>query len=80
MFTTARLITVNDDVLLQFTITWLLQFSSTIIHNLRQVLAGITIYDDCYYNLPIHWLGPFRLYDIFTMQIVQNLTRTCLQL
>ena len=39
-FTTARLITSYDNVLLQFTIAWLLQFSTTV----------ITIYDR-YYNL-----------------------------
>ena len=39
-FTTARLITIYDNVLLQFTIAWLLQFSTTV----------ITIYDDYYYN------------------------------
>ena len=39
-FTTARLITNYDDLLLQFTIAWLLQFSTTV----------ITIYDG-HYNL-----------------------------
>ena len=39
-FTTARLITNYDDLLLQFTIDWLLQFSTTV----------ITIYDG-HYNL-----------------------------
>ena len=34
-------ITNYDNLLLQFTIAWLLQFSTTV----------ITIYDDCYYNL-----------------------------
>ena len=40
-FTSAMLITNYNNVSLQMTIAWLLQFSTTV----------ITIYDDCYYNL-----------------------------
>ena len=41
-FTTARLITNYDIMLLQIATAWLLQFLTTI---------QITIYDYCYYNL-----------------------------
>ena len=47
-FTTARLITIYDNVLLQFLIAWLLQFSTNVItiyekyYNFRKVLRFTT--------------------------------------
>ena len=59
-FTTARLITNYDNVLLQFKIAWLLQFSKTVItiydayYNSRRLLlqftTGITIHDRTHPN------------------------------
>ena len=37
--------TILDNVSIQFTIAWLLQFSTI------KRITGITTYDDCYYNL-----------------------------
>ena len=46
-FTTASLVTNYNNPLLHLTIAWLLQFSTLLL----QLTTGITIYDDCYYNL-----------------------------
>ena len=53
-FATARLITIYDNVLLQFTIAWLLQFSTTV----------ITIYDFYYYNSRQNKLQVTRAYAV----------------
>ena len=77
-FTTARLITIYDNVLLQFTISWLSQFSTTVItiyHRYYNFMTGITIHDrgTCWHYL---MMSQYKKISLFSKRICQVINQT----
>ena len=77
-FTTARLITIYDNVLLQFTISWLSQFSTTVItiyDRYYNFMTGITIHDRgiCWHYLMI---SQYKKISLFSKRICQVINQT----
>ena len=77
-FTTARLITIYDNVLLQFTISWLSQFSTTVItiyDRCYNFMTGITIHDrgTCWHYL---MMSQYKKISLFSKRICQVINQT----